>query len=251
MENSMQTMPNVSLTKHLISNRILLAETKSAFIADQSTEQFVKLIALICAMYGIAVPEAIVCKLLHDFITRNFSWVTNEHFRIAFEMNASNQLEKKVEHFSALSVTFIGDVLTLYRPHRDKINLQLQREANEPKQIERVISEQEQIEADEKLMEIIEQHKSDYKTPSKRAYISIWALMAQELLERKGILTHETFSDAIWNKLSITAKRIVMARKEMTNFRLKNLSEESKKEFRELMEFEFKRQAYYEWLKQF
>lgn len=245
----MQVMRSASQMMQPLSNRILKAETESAFVADQSLEQFIKLIAPICAMYGIAVPEAIVSKLLHEFLIRNYSWVTNEHFRIAFEMNASNQLERKVEHFSALSVTFLGDVLTLYRPFRDKINLQLQRERNEPKQIEQVLSDDDQEKADEELLKIIEQHKTDIKSSSKRMYIEIWGAMCCDLLERKGVLVHDTFTDAEWNELSIQAKKNTQAKKDMTNFRLKNLSEESKKEFKIAMEFEFKKLAYLKWLK--
>ena len=122
---------NASTTTLTTTQRIDRAERESAFVADYDLPNFVKLSSKVCAMYGIALPEAQLLQMLHEFIVKHFRWVTFEHFNLAFEMNAANELDKKCEHYGALSVSFIGDVLTCYKPHRDKENLQIQREIAE------------------------------------------------------------------------------------------------------------------------
>jgi len=202
-------------------------------------------------MYGIALPEAQVCAMLHQFMREHFSWTTCEHFRLAFEMNAANKLDRKVEHFSAVSVTFLGDVLTLYKPHRDKVNLELQRLNNEPKEEVKDLTDEEQAKADEELWKIIEQHKSGYKIASNRIYMDIWAYMCSSLLQRSGTITNDTYTESEKQELLNKARKIVYGKKELTKSRVSYMNDQAKRELKEAILYEFHKQIYYKYLSQF
>ena len=155
---------SASTTTLTTIQRVDRAERESAFVADYELPAFVKLCSKVCAMYGIALPEAQLLQMLHEFIGKHFRWVTFEHFNLAFELNAANELEKKCEHYGALSVSFIGDVLTAYKPHRDKANLQIQREIAEAKEEEsKQLKEKEMAVNDDSWRRMLAEDIASYK----------------------------------------------------------------------------------------
>lgn len=239
MENSIQRMPNASSVMHRISDRITIAERQSEFISKHDLPTFVKLCAKLCAMYGLQLPEAQLLQLLKDFIDKHYAWCTFEHWNIAFELNASNQLEKKVEPFGALTVTFLGDVLTLYKPLRDKANLEWQREINEQKkqlQPTPVVSEEDWLQS---LSEDIDSFKQ-----KKFTIIDMRGSIMLEWLETSGRIAHDFFTDEEYKLAKRNAKQIVFADLQMSQAKFDRMVEGKKEKVRDYIRVQGLRELY-------
>lgn len=239
MENSIQRMPNASSVMHKISDRISLAERQSEFISKHDLPTFVKLCAKLCALYGLQLPEAQLLQLLKDFIDKHYSWCTFEHWNIAFELNASNQLEKKVEPFGALTITFIGDVLTLYKPFRDKANLEWKREINESQkqlQASPVVHEEDWLNS---LREDIDSFKQ-----KKFTIIDMRGSIMLEWLETSGRITHDYFTDEEYKLAKRNAKQIVFSDLQISQAKFDRMVEGKKQKVRDYIRVQGLRELY-------
>lgn len=238
MENSIQRMPSAFTKMLSISERVTIAERQSEFISNHDLPTFVKLCAKLCAMYGLQLPEAQLLQLLKDFIDKHYAWCTFEHWNIAFELNASNQLEKKVEPFGALTVTFLGDVLTCYKPLRDKANLEWQREVNENKQLQAppVVNEEDWLNS---LREDIDAFRQ-----KKFTIIDMRGSIMLEWLETSGRIAHDYFSDEEYRKAKVEAKRIVFSDLQMSQPKFDRMVEGKKEKVRDYIRIQGLRELY-------
>ena len=224
--------------------RIERAERESAFVADYDLPTFVKLCSKVCAMYGIALPEAQLLQMLHEFIVKHFRWVTFEHFNLAFEMNAANELSKKCEHFGALSVSFIGDVLTAYRPHRDKINLQIQREIAEAiEQKAKEIKENEMAVNDDSWRRMLKEDIESYKE-GKLITIELRGVSMMRWLEEAKYIDASTFTDDEYKTCKAKARFVVFQEQQLSKGIVERMSDRKRQLLKESLHFEGMRQLY-------
>jgi hypothetical protein len=244
MENSIQTLRNASTTTLSITQRVDRAERESAFVADYELPAFVKLCSKVCAMYGIALPEAQLLQMLHEFIGKHFRWVTFEHFNLAFELNAANELSKKCEHFGALSVSFIGDVLTHYKPHRDKANLQIQREIAESKEQEsKQLKEKEMAVNDDSWRRMLAEDIHNYKK-GKYTVIEIRAVSLMRWLEDSKQITIDTFTDEEYKLCKAKARKTIYFEQNLNKPMVERMSDRKRQLLKESIHFEGMRELY-------
>jgi hypothetical protein len=244
MENSIQTLRNASTQTLTITQRVDRAERESAFVADYDLPAFVKLCSKVCAMYGIALPEAQLLQMLHDFIVKHFRWVTFEHFNLAFELNAANELSKKCEHFGALSVSFIGDVLTHYKPNRDKANLQIQREIAESKEQEsKQLKEKEMAVNDYSWRRMLAEDIHNYKK-GKYTVIEIRAVSLMRWLEESKQITIDTFTDEEYKLCKAKARKNVYFEQQLNKPMVERMSDRKRQLLKESIHFEGMRDLY-------
>jgi len=216
-----------------IIQRIDKAERESAFVADYDLPAFVKLCSKICAMYGIALPEAQLLQLLHEFIIKHFRWVTFEHFNLAFELNAANELPKKCEHYGALSVSFIGDVLTAYKPNRDKVNLQIQKEiADATDEKLKQIKEKEMAVNDDSWRRMLAEDLESYKA-GKYTVIEIRAVSLMRWLEESGRITASTFTDEEYQLCKAKARKNVYFEQQLNKPMVERMSDRKRQLLKE------------------
>jgi hypothetical protein len=244
MENSTPMLRNASTTTLSITQRVDRAERESAFVADYDLPAFVKLCSKVCAMYGIALPEAQLLQMLHDFIVKHFRWVTFEHFNLAFELNAANELSKKTEHFGALSVSFIGDVLTHYKPHRDKANLQIQREIAESKEQEsKQLKEKEMAVNDDSWRRMLAEDLHNYKK-GKYTVIEIRAVSLIRWLEESKQITADTFTDDEYKLCKAKARKTIYFEQNLNKPMVERMSDRKRQLLKESIQFEGMRELY-------
>ena len=235
---------NASTTTLSITQRVDRAERESAFVADYDLPAFVKLCSKVCAMYGIALPEAQLLQMLHDFIVKHFRWVTFEHFNLAFELNAANELSKKTEHFGALSVSFIGDVLTHYKPHRDKANLQIQREIAESKEQEsKQLKEKEMAVNDDSWRRMLAEDLHNYKK-GKYTVIEIRAVSLIRWLEESKQITADTFTDDEYKLCKAKARKTIYFEQNLNKPMVERMSDRKRQLLKESIQFEGMRELY-------
>ena len=235
---------NASTTTLTTTQRIDRAERESAFVADYDLPTFVKLCSKVCAMYGIALPEAQLLQMLHDFIVKHFRWVTFEHFNLAFELNAANELSKKTEHFGALSVSFIGDVLTHYKPHRDKANLQIQREIAESKEQEsKQLKEKEMAVNDDSWRRMLAEDIHNYKQ-GKYTVIEIRAVSLIRWLEESKQITADTFTDEEYKLCKAKARKTIYFEQNLNKPMVERMSDRKRQLLKESIQFEGMRELY-------
>jgi len=235
---------NASTTTLTITQRVDRAERESAFVADYELPAFVKLCSKVCAMYGIALPEAQLLQMLHEFIGKHFRWVTFEHFNLAFELNAANELSKKCEHFGALSVVFIGDVLTHYKPHRDKANLQIQREIAESKEEEsKQLKEKEMAVNDDSWRRMLAEDIASYKK-GKYTVIEIRAVSLMRWLEEANYITADTFTDEEYKLCKAKARKNIYFEQQLNKPMVERMSDRKRQLLKESIQFEGMRELY-------
>jgi len=235
---------NASTTTLTITQRVDRAERESAFVADYDLPAFVKLCSKVCAMYGIALPEAQLLQMLHEFIGKHFRWVTFEHFNLAFELNAANELDKKCEHFGALSVSFIGDVLTHYKPHRDKANLQIQREIAESKEEEsKQLKEKEMAINDDSWRRMLQEDLHNYKK-GKYMVIEIRAVSLMRWLEESKQITIDTFTDEEYKLCKAKARKTIYFEQNLNKPMVERMSDRKRQLLKESIHFEGMRELY-------
>jgi len=235
---------NASITTLTTTQRIDKAERESAFVADYDLPTFVKLCSKVCAMYGIALPEAQLLQMLHEFIVKHFRWVTFEHFNLAFEMNAANELSKKCEHFGALSVSFIGDVLTAYKPHRDKINLQIQREIAEAiEQKAKEIKENEMAVNDDSWRKMLKEDIESFKE-GKFITLELRGVSMMRWLEEAKYIDATTFTDDEYNTCKAKARFVVFQEQQLSKGMVERMSDRKRQLLKESLHFEGMRQLY-------
>jgi hypothetical protein len=195
-------------------------------------------------MYGIALPEAQLLQMLHDFIVKHFRWVTFEHFNLAFELNAANELTKKCEHFGALSVSFIGDVLTHYKPNRDKANLQIQREIAESKEQEsKQLKEKEMAVNDDSWRRMLAEDLHNYKK-GKYTVIEIRAVSLMRWLEESKQITIDTFTDEEYKLCKAKARKNVYFEQQLNKPMVERMSDRKRQLLKESIHFEGMRELY-------
>jgi hypothetical protein len=244
MENSIQTLRNASTQTLTITQRVDRAERESAFVADYDLPTFVKLCSKVCAMYGIALPEAQLLQMLHEFIVKHFRWVTFEHFNLAFELNAANELSKKTEHFGALSVSFIGDVLTHYKPHRDKANLQIQREiAQSIEEKAELIKENEMAVNDDSWRRMLDEDVQSFKQ-GKMTTLELRGVSMMRWLEESKRITLETFTDEEYNLCKAKARKTVFNEQQLSKGMVERMSDRKRQLLKESIQFEGLRELY-------
>jgi hypothetical protein len=244
MENSIQTLRNASITTLTITQRVDRAERESAFVADYDLPTFVKLCSKVCAMYGIALPEAQLLQMLHEFIVKHFRWVTFEHFNLAFELNAANELSKKAEHFGALSVSFIGDVLTHYKPHRDKANLQIQREiAQSIEEKAELIKENEMAVNDDSWRRMLKEDIESFKQ-GKYTTLELRGVSMMRWLEESKRITAETFTDEEYALCKAKARKTVYFEQQLNKPMVERMSDRKRQLLKESIAFEGFRELY-------
>jgi hypothetical protein len=235
---------NASTTTLTTTQRVDRAERESAFVADYELPAFVKLCSKVCAMYGIALPEAQLLQMLHEFIGKHFRWVTFEHFNLAFELNAANELSKKCEHFGALSVSFIGDVLTHYKPHRDKANLQIQREIAESKEEEsKQLKEKEMAVNDDSWRRMLAEDIASYKK-GKYTVIEIRAVSLMRWLEESKQITIDTFTDEEYKLCKAKARKNIYFEQQLNKPMVERMSDRKRQLLKESIHFEGMRELY-------
>ena len=235
---------NASTTTLTTTQRIDRAERESAFVADYDLPNFVKLCSKVCAMYGIALPEAQLLQMLHEFMGKHFRWVTFEHFNLAFELNAANELSKKCEHFGALSVSFIGDVLTHYKPHRDKANLQIQREIAESKEEQsKQLKESEMAVNDDSWKRMLAEDIESYKK-GKYTVIEIRAVSLMRWLEEAKYITADTFTDEEYNLCKAKARKNIYFEQNLNKPMVERMSDRKRQLLKESISFEGMRELY-------
>jgi len=235
---------NASTTTLTTTQRVDKAERESAFVADYDLPTFVKLCSKVCAMYGIALPEAQLLQMLHEFIVKHFRWVTFEHFNLAFELNAANELTKKCEHFGALSVSFIGDVLTHYKPHRDKANLQIQREIAESKEQEsKQLKEKEMAVNDDSWRRMLAEDIHNYKK-GKYTVIEIRAVSLMRWLEESKQITIDTFTDEEYKLCKAKARKNIYFEQNLNKPMVERMSDRKRQLLKESIQFEGMRELY-------
>ena len=233
-----------STTTLTTTQRVDRAERESAFVADYELPAFVKLCSKVCAMYGIALPEAQLLQMLHEFIGKHFRWVTFEHFNLAFELNAANELSKKCEHFGALSVSFIGDVLTHYKPHRDKANLQIQREIAESKEQEsKQLKEKEMAVNDDSWRRMLAEDLHNYKK-GKYTVIEIRAVSLMRWLEEANYITADTFTDEEYKLCKAKARKNIYFEQQLNKPMVERMSDRKRQLLKESIHFEGMRELY-------
>jgi hypothetical protein len=233
-----------STTTLSITQRVDRAERESAFVADYELPAFVKLCSKVCAMYGIALPEAQLLQMLHEFIGKHFRWVTFEHFNLAFELNAANELSKKCEHFGALSVSFIGDVLTHYKPQRDKANLQIQREIAESKEEEsKQLKEKEMAVNDDSWRRMLAEDLHNYKK-GKYTVIEIRAVSLMRWLEESKQITIDTFTDEEYKLCKAKARKNIYFEQQLNKPMVERMSDRKRQLLKESIHFEGMRELY-------
>jgi hypothetical protein len=195
-------------------------------------------------MYGIALPEAQLLQMLHEFIGKHFRWVTFEHFNLAFELNAANELSKKCEHFGALSVSFIGDVLTHYKPHRDKANLQIQREIAEAKEEQtKQLKEKEMPINDDSWRRMLAEDLHNYKK-GKYTVLEIRAVSLMRWLEEAKYITPDTFTDEEYNLCKAKARKTVYFEQQLNKPMVERMSDRKRQLLKESIHFEGMRELY-------
>lgn len=235
---------NASTQTLTTTQRVDRAERESAFVADYDLPAFVKLCSKVCAMYGIALPEAQLLQMLHEFIVKHFRWVTFEHFNLAFELNAANELSKKCEHFGALSVVFIGDVLTHYKPHRDKANLQIQREIAESKEEEsKQLKEKEMAVNDDSWRRMLAEDIASYKK-GKYTVIEIRAVSLMRWLEESKQITIDTFTDDEYKLCKAKARKTIYFEQNLNKPMVERMSDRKRQLLKESIQFEGMRELY-------
>ena len=235
---------SASTTTLTTTQRVDRAERESAFVADYELPAFVKLCSKVCAMYGIALPEAQLLQMLHEFIGKHFRWVTFEHFNLAFELNAANELSKKCEHFGALSVVFIGDVLTHYKPHRDKANLQIQNEIAESKEEElKQLKEKEMAVNDDSWRRMFAEDLQNYKK-GKYTVIEIRAVSLMRWLEEANYITADTFTDEEYKLCKAKARKNVYFEQQLNKPMVERMSDRKRQLLKESIQFEGMRELY-------
>ena len=235
---------NASTTTLSITQRVDRAERESAFVADYDLPAFVKLCSKVCAMYGIALPEAQLLQMLHEFIGKHFRWVTFEHFNLAFELNAANELSKKCEHFGALSVVFIGDVLTHYKPHRDKANLQIQNEIAESKEEQsKQLKEKEMAVNDDSWRRMLAEDLHNFKK-GKYTVIEIRAVSLMRWLEDSKQITIDTFTDEEYKLCKAKARKNVYFEQQLNKPMVERMSDRKRQLLKESIHFEGMRELY-------
>jgi hypothetical protein len=195
-------------------------------------------------MYGIALPEAQLLQMLHEFIGKHFRWVTFEHFNLAFELNAANELSKKCEHFGALSVVFIGDVLTHYKPHRDKANLQIQREIAESKEEQsKQLKESEMAVNDDSWRRMLAEDIASYKK-GKYTVIEIRAVSLMRWLEESKQITIDTFTDEEYKLCKAKARKTIYFEQNLNKPMVERMSDRKRQLLKESISFEGMRELY-------
>jgi hypothetical protein len=195
-------------------------------------------------MYGIALPEAQLLQMLHEFIVKHFRWVTFEHFNLAFELNAANELEKKCEHYGALSVSFIGDVLTAYKPHRDKANLQIQREIAQSKEEQtKQLKEKEMAVNDDSWRRMLAEDIHNYKQ-GKYTVIEIRAVSLMRWLEDSKQITIDTFTEEEYKLCKAKARKNVYFEQQLNKPMVERMSDRKRQLLKESIHFEGMRELY-------
>lgn len=195
-------------------------------------------------MYGIALPEAQLLQMLHEFIVKHFRWVTFEHFNLAFEMNAANELDKKCEHYGALSVSFIGDVLTQYKPHRDKANLQIQREiADSIEQKAKEIKENEMAVNDDSWRKMLKEDIESFKE-GKFITLELRGVSMMRWLEEAKYIDATTFTDDEYKKCKAKARFVVFQEQQLSKGMVERMSDRKRQLLKESLHFEGMRQLY-------
>jgi len=195
-------------------------------------------------MYGIALPEAQLLQMLHEFIVKHFRWVTFEHFNLAFELNAANELTKKCEHFGALSVSFIGDVLTHYKPHRDKANLQIQREiAQSIEEKSELIKENEMAVNDDSWRRMLAEDLHNYKK-GKYTVLEIRAVSLMRWLEESKMITVDTFTEEEYRLCKENAKKTIYMEQQLNKAMVERMSDRKRQLLKESIRFEGMRELY-------
>ena len=195
-------------------------------------------------MYGIALPEAQLLQMLHEFIGKHFRWVTFEHFNLAFELNAANELSKKCEHFGALSVSFIGDVLTHYKPHRDKANMQIQREIAESKEEEsKQLKESEMAVNDDSWKRMLQEDIHNFKK-GKYTVIEIRAVSLMRWLEEANYITVDTFTDEEYALCKAKARKTIYFEQNLNKPMVERMSDRKRQLLKESIQFEGMRELY-------
>jgi hypothetical protein len=244
MENSIPMLRNASTQTLSITQRVDRAERESAFVADYDLPTFVKLCSKVCAMYGIALPEAQLLQMLHEFIGKHFRWVTFEHFNLAFELNAANELSKKCEHFGALSVSFIGDVLTHYKPHRDKANLQIQREiAQSIEEKAKLIKENEMAVNDDSWRRMLKEDIDSFKQ-GKMTTLELRGVSMMRWLEESKRITLETFTEEEYQRCKAKARATVFNEQKLNKPMVDRMSDRKRMLVKESIQFEGLRELY-------
>jgi hypothetical protein len=182
--------------------------------------------------------------MLHEFIVKHFRWVTFEHFNLAFEINAANELSKKCEHFGALSVSFIGDVLTCYKPHRDKANLQIQREIAEAiEEKSQQIKENEMAVNDDSWRRMLAEDVESFKQ-SKYTTLELRGVSMMRWLEESKRITAETFTDDEYNLCKAKARKTVFNEQQLSKGMVERMSDRKRQLLKESISFEGMRELY-------
>lgn len=195
-------------------------------------------------MYGIALPEAQLLQMLHEFIGKHFRWVTFEHFNLAFELNAANELSRKCEHYGALSVSFIGDVLIHYKPHRDKANLQIQREIAEAvEEKSKLIKENEMAINDDSWRKMYAEDLHNFKN-GKYMVIEIRAVSLMRWLEESKQITIDTFTEEEYRLCKANAKKNIYFEQQLVQSMVERMSDRKRMLLKESIRFEGMRELY-------
>jgi len=182
--------------------------------------------------------------MLHEFIGKHFRWVTFEHFNLAFELNAANELDKKCEHYGALSVSFIGDVLTHYKPHRDKANLQIQREIAEQKEEQsKQLKESEMAVNDDSWRRMLAEDLQNYKK-GKYTVIEIRAVSLMRWLEESKIINADTFTEEEYRLCKANAKKNIYFEQQLVQSMVERMSDRKRQLLKESIRFEGMRELY-------
>lgn len=159
-------------------------------------------------------------------------------------MNAANELDKKCEHYGALSVSFIGDVLTAYKPHRDKINLQIQREIAESiEQKAKEIKENEMAVNDDSWRKMLKEDIESYKE-GKFITLELRGVSMMRWLEESKRITLETFTEEEYQLCKAKARKTVFNEQQLSKGMIERMSDRKRQLLKESIQFEGLRELY-------
>lgn len=98
-----------AMTQHPTIGRMLKLNEP---LARKSFKETVAAIAV--ASGSREVPDQILLSLLWEYFEQKLIGFTFEDIRLAFVMNASGELDKRVEHYQLIDLNFISQVMDLY-----------------------------------------------------------------------------------------------------------------------------------------
>jgi hypothetical protein len=240
MENSTPAKHSEFIKSPSIYNLLIEAE-RSPYMSELKVSDFVRSCAKVCALYGIAIPDALIMQELLEFTSQRFHWLTIKHFELAFKLNASHELNKKVEHFGAFSITFIGDIMNLYRPLRDNMYLQ---ENKLPEQTLLIADQSKQITKEQILLDDIKLVKE-----GKSQFALIKGAFMLEWLETEGKIDVNSFTEHEYSLAKKNGLKSVYNERGLSKFKVSKMNEGARQLLKEAIVRERLRELYVIYLK--